>query len=153
MICDSFTEKYSRELSENLRIMISGGLHSEQIYSHRCSHAFISPLKYYLPLLDMNKGQVCIVDSVAGIDMVAYGLYLGVDVIVAVVEDTYNSKKVYGQIKEIADNLDIPIYFLHNKAKTGSKRLKIEDNEALASIYFDEKIADKFAPIFDIIKN
>ncbi|MBM3233025.1 hypothetical protein FJZ18_02570 [Candidatus Pacearchaeota archaeon] len=112
---DQFTKKYAHSLSHQLSLMVFGGLHEDLLYGHRCSHAYISALKYYLPLLKIKENEVVVVDSVAGIDMVGYGLYLGVDALIIVTEPTENSKKVAAQIKVIADEFGIPSIQIRNK--------------------------------------
>lgn len=66
--------------------------------------------------MDIGSDSVVIVDSVAGTDMVGYGLYLGVDAMVVVVEETKNSIKVFYQIEEIARQFSIPIFVVINKS-------------------------------------
>jgi CO dehydrogenase maturation factor len=112
---DNFTEKYTSELSPALRLMIAGPTNPNILYGHRCSHAYVSSLKYYLPLLHLSPNEDVVVDGVAGTDMVAYGMYLGVDAMVCVVEPTRNSIGVYHQILGIADEFDIPLYHVWSK--------------------------------------
>lgn len=132
---DSFTSKYSTSILPNLDLMVFGGTHQDLLFGHRCSHAYISALKYYLPLLSLAKDEYVVVDSVAGVDMVNYGLYLGVDVIVAVVEPTKNSQKVAKQIKEVAGKLNIPVVFLGNKRKDDT-----HDLDLMSSLVLDESL-------------
>lgn len=142
---DTFTEKYSKRLSNKLRIMITGGVTPQQLYSHRCSHAFISPLKYYLPLLKLNKSEAVVIDSVAGTDLVSYGMFLGVDVIVAVVESTPQSIGVFHQIESIAQEFNIPLKIVFNKYRPNKHITEFAmtyQKEVLGTLPYSETIMD-----------
>lgn len=128
---DSFTANYAERLPSGIDLMVWGAPHEALMYGSRCAHAYMKPVKYYLPFLKTENNQLVIVDSVAGTDMVSYGLYLGVDAIVVVVEGTRQSINVYQQIKAIADELGIPAVAVLNKA-TGNEfhqRFKDEAGE------------------------
>ncbi len=112
---DPVTEKYIYPIEKGVDLMVAGPVHTDRLYGHRCTHAYMSSLKMYLPLLKKRKEDIVIIDSVAGTDMVSYGMYLGVDAMVVVVEETPNSMGVYRQIKEIADEFMIPVYVVVNK--------------------------------------
>lgn len=113
---DGFTERYRQPIARNLDLMVWGPPHEDLMYGSRCSHAYIAPLKFYLPFLQTGPGSVAVVDSVAGTDMVSYGLYLGVDAIVCVVEGTRQSIGVFRGIQTIAEEFGIPLYAIFNKA-------------------------------------
>ncbi len=103
---DALTQKYIHPIEEGIDLIVAGPIHQDRLYGHRCTHAYMSSLKMYLPLLTKASEDVVVVDSVAGTDMVAYGMYLGVDAMIVVVEETPNSMGVYRQIKEIADEFE-----------------------------------------------
>lgn len=113
---DVFTKAYSQNVDTNLDLMIWGPPHEDLLYGSRCSHAYIAPIKFYLPFLKTGEREMAMVDSVAGTDMVSYGLYLGVDAVVCVVEGTRQSIGVYQGIKKICDEFGIPLFVLFNKA-------------------------------------
>lgn len=114
---DSFTAKYALPLNkhDNIKLIIAGHPNEETTYGSRCSHAYYAPLKYYLGLVEKSEDNLIVLDSVAGSDMINYGLYLGVDAIISVVEPTENSINVFNQIKTIANKLSIPVYAIFNK--------------------------------------
>jgi CO dehydrogenase maturation factor len=113
---DTFTEKYAREIKKNISLMAGGRFHEDSLYGQRCSHAYLAPLKYYLSLLTLPSNSFVIIDSVAGTDMVAYGLYLGVDAVICSVEPNKNSMNVFHQIKMITTQFDIPLFIVINKS-------------------------------------
>jgi CO dehydrogenase maturation factor len=134
---DTFTQKYTHALSPRLSVMISGGHNDDMVFSNRCTHAFSAPLKFYLPLLKLEEDELVVVDSVAGTDMVGYGLYTGADVIVVVVEHTPNSIRVYEQIKHIANLLSIPHMVVLNKWQDEALPSVIDPTLVLGKVVLD----------------
>lgn len=112
---DSFMQKYAQRINNNLSLMILGDHDNETLYSGRCSHAYAKAIKFYLPYLKVEPQQVVLIDSVAGTDMLNYGLYLGVDLIICAVEDTKNSVGVMHSTQKIAQELNIPFIAVQNK--------------------------------------
>jgi CO dehydrogenase maturation factor len=134
---DRFSQKYAPEWSDKLSLMVSGGTHEELLYGHRCGHAYMAPVKFYLPLLNLSADQAVVVDSVAGTDMVAYGLYTGVDAVVVVVEPTRHSRGVYEQISSITREFGIPTYGVANKVTLESDMTQLAGIELLGAIPSD----------------
>lgn len=143
---DSFTEKYTLSTSDkNIDLMITGGVNEELLYGHRCSHAYVTSLKYYIPLLELSPHQEVVVDSVAGTDMVSYGMYLGVDAVVVVVEPHRNSIGVYRQIAQLCNEFGIPVYAVGNKVRNDKDLLFLQNDigdKLLESFDFDEALMD-----------
>lgn len=140
---DEFTDKYSTKINDNLHLMITGTIRHTQLYSHRCNHAFITPLKYYLPLLKLDKSEAVVVDSVAGTDLVSYGMFLGVDSIIVIVEPTPHSINVYKQVVGIARQFSIQVKIILNKYRENKHILEFEKNhevDILARIPNDDSI-------------
>lgn len=139
---DSFSEKYAMDWSEKLHLMVSGGTHEELLYGHRCGHAYMAPVKFYLPLLELKADQSVVVDSVAGTDMVAYGLYTGVDAVVVVVEPTRHSRGVYDQISSITREFGIPTYGVANKVTPESDMSHLNGVELVGRIPADTHLVN-----------
>ena len=133
---DDFTKKYSIEVEKNLRLMVLGDHDSEMMYSGRCSHAYAKAIKFYLPYLLLKDNEAVISDSVAGTDMVNYGLYLGIDAIVCVVEDSKNSVGVMESSKALAKELGIPFFAVQNK-DMGTELRYIPKFGIIASFAYD----------------
>ncbi len=112
---DTFMNTYAKKVSDNLQLMVLGDHDEETMYSGRCSHAYAKSIKFYLPYLHLRSDEMVIIDSVAGTDMLNYGLYLGVDAIICVVEQTKNSIAVMESTKRIADAYGIPFFVVLNK--------------------------------------
>jgi len=152
---DWFTEKYTLPVvgSEGIQLMVTGMVPQEMLYGHRCGHAYISSLKYYLPLLQSKKDEHVVVDAVAGTDLVSYGMFLGCDAVVVVVEETPHSVGVFEQISAITQTFTIPTFAVLNKYRNTAR---LDDFVAkhkdviLGKIPFDDSIIDyTFATVSD----
>ncbi len=125
--------------------LMNVGLGSDDILtSDRCAHGHSNPLKYYLALVQTGGNAHIIADSVAGIDMMNFGLYNGMDMIVGVVEGHVNSIKVFEQISGIAKASGIPMYAILNRAaETEMMRdfVARHTTEVIGSIPLDSGVA------------
>jgi CO dehydrogenase maturation factor len=127
---DEWTKKVLIPVSDNIELMI-GGLGCEDAIEYvKCSHGHLASLKYWLTYLQETQNTQIIIDSVAGTDMLNYGLYLPCDMVFIVIEDLPNSLKVAKQISLICQQIDLPFYFILNKAKSGTlESLKLKESE------------------------
>ena len=123
--------------------LINIGLGSpDVIIAGKCAHGLSGPLKYYLGLLD-EKDDFVVIDSVAGADMLNYGLYAGIDAVIGVVEPHRNSVKVFEQIQDICRKSLIPCFVVVNKPIDNDfyKDFVSKNNtKILGEIPFDENV-------------
>ena len=126
------------------------------MFSGKCAHGLSGSLKYYLGLLN-EKDNFVVIDSVAGADMLNYGLYAGIDAVVGVVEPHRNSVKVFEQIQDICRKSCIPCYAIINKPTDNDFYTDFTTkNNALilGEIPFDEGIMSyDFSRVNDATKN
>ena len=153
---DSYTSKISTEISNNLSLINIGLGSPDVMFSGKCAHGLSGSLKYYLGLLN-EKDNFVVIDSVAGADMLNYGLYAGIDAVVGVVEPHRNSVKVFEQIQDICRKSCIPCYAIINKPTDNDFYTDFTTkNNALilGEIPFDEGIMSyDFSEVKDITKN
>lgn len=139
---DGYTKSITTEVSDRISL-INIGLGSPDImFSGKCAHGLSGSLKYYLGLLD-EKDDFVIIDSVAGADMLNYGLYAGIDAVIGVVEPHRNSVKVFEQIQDICRKSLIPCFAVINKPAENDfyKDFVLKNGEKiLGEIPFDENI-------------
>lgn len=115
---DAFTAAYSASPEPKLRLM-SAGPHTDAIWhDEQCSHSLFSPLKAYLPLLDLAEGQAAVVDCVAGTDAVGTGIATGMDHVFIVTEPTPHGLKAATQIRDGLRRFDVPHDIVINKSGT-----------------------------------
>jgi len=141
---DNYTQLISNPIKKNLDLAIVGLGADDIMFSDRCAHGHSAPLKFYLALLEEGEGMI-VVDGVAGADMVNFGLYNGVDILLGVVEPHINSVKVFRQLKELAKIQNIPLYGVVNKPRQNDLYKKIYEEFGdiiLGEIGYDEAIID-----------
>jgi CO dehydrogenase maturation factor len=145
-IDDAFTNSLVVKTPADIKLILGGIGDEDILYSNKCGHAHLSPLKYYLPMLEIKQDQFVIIDSVAGLDMINFGLYIGCDAVVCVVENHPNSINVYNQISKICDRFKIPILVITNKIRVGfadkTRQKDLEKLPVIGNIPFDINLLD-----------
>ncbi len=111
---DAYTASITTSIAENISLINVGLGDPDVMHRGKCAHGLSGPLKYYLGFLDEGNDWV-VIDSVAGVDMINYGLYSGVDAILVVVEPHRNSIKVMEQIVDLCRKTMTPCYIVVNK--------------------------------------
>lgn len=112
---DPFTESHTHTVSDTIHLMSAGPQTDAVLYGKSCSHILTTPLKVYLPLLQLDDKSVVIVDEKAGADGVTTGIVTGMDVAVIVCEPAIHSAKAGMQIAKLLDFYDTPYVFVGNK--------------------------------------
>lgn len=144
---DNFTEKYTEELSENVHVMASGPQTDRVLYGQSCSHFLSTPLKLYLPLLNLDDDAVVLVDEKAGADGASTGIVSGVDVGVIASEPSLHGVKTANQIAEIMDFFETPYLFVGNKVETEEdKEFLREELVSEPTIYLQSERGVKRSP-------
>jgi CO dehydrogenase nickel-insertion accessory protein CooC1 len=144
---DNFTEKYTEELGENVHVMASGPQTDRVLYGQSCSHFLSTPLKLYLPLLNLDDDAVVLVDEKAGADGASTGIVSGVDVGVIASEPSLHGAKTANQIAEIMDFFETPYLFVGNKVETEEdKKFLSEELVSEPTIYLQSERGVKRSP-------
>lgn len=125
---DPITEKFTSLDSREIRVMAAGPQTDTVLYGQSCSHSLTTPLKVYLPLLELNKDQYVVVDEKAGADGVSTGIVTGIDVGIIVCEPALHSIKTAKQIAGLMDFYETPYLFVANKIQNS------EDKEFITQI-------------------
>lgn len=115
-------EQFSSKLDNGIRLMIAGPQTDTVLYGKACSHSLTTPLKVFLPLLELHDNEVAIVDEKAGADGVSTGIVTGIDVGVIVCEPALHSVKTAKQIAELMDFYDTPYVFVGNKVTSNEDK-------------------------------
>ncbi len=139
---DTYTTSISAVVSPHLSLINIGLGAPDVMFSGKCAHGLSGPLKYYLGLLD-EKDDFVVIDSVAGADMLNYGLYAGIDAVVGVVEPHRNSVKVFEQIQGICRKSLIPCFAVVNKPTDNDFYIDFvskNGEKILGEIPFDENV-------------
>jgi len=111
---DYFTQKYTKSLDDKLALMSVGtsAMRMEELYSTRCSHATLNPLKAWLAL---STNGIVVLDCGGGEDSGRFGLPIGANVVVVVVEATPDAIAISEDIRAIDEQLGIPVVYVLNK--------------------------------------
>lgn len=115
---DAYTAKVVLPVNDSIELIAVGLGAEDVLFSDRCAHGHSASLKFYLPLLDEGENTDVVIDGVAGADMMNYGLFLGADAVVVVVEPHQNSIRVLEQVAGIAGRTNVPLYVVINKSGT-----------------------------------
>jgi CO dehydrogenase maturation factor len=124
---DSFTKKYSKDISEKIQLMAAGPQTEKVLDEKACSHSLAAPLKIYLPLLKLEGEEFVVVDEKAGADGVSSGIASGIDVGVVVCEPALHSIKTAKQIAKLLDYYKTPCVFVGNKIQSEDDKDFIEE--------------------------
>jgi len=119
---DTITEKYSHLHNNDIRVMAAGPQTNNVLYGQSCSHSLTTPLKVYLPLLELNDSEYVTIDEKAGADGVSTGIVTGIDVGVIVCEPALHSIKTAKQIAELMNFYDTPYVFVANKIQSSEDK-------------------------------
>lgn len=131
---DAYTRTIAQPLSEHLSLITVGLGAEDVLFSDKCAHGHSAVLKYYLPLFNEGADADVIIDGVAGTDMMNFGLFLGADAVLVVVEPHQNSMRVLEQVSHIADRSGLPWYVVINKVRGESPE------RAALYVTYDEQV-------------
>lgn len=152
---DLYTKSVATSVSSKVSLINIGLGTSDVIFAGKCAHGLSGSLKYYLGLLD-EKDDFVVIDSVAGADMLNYGLYAGIDAVIGVVEPHRNSIKVFEQIQAICKKSSIPCFAVVNKpAENDFYKDFVTKNtdKILGEVPFDENVMNyNYTKVIDTTK-
>lgn len=112
---DLYTQCFSTKISDSVRLMTAGP-HTEEIFKDAtCSHSLFTPLKIYLPYLNLGHDEFVVVDEKAGADGAGTGVASSFDLAVIVSEPTEHGVKTAQQIAGMLDIFETPYIFVGNK--------------------------------------
>jgi len=110
-------DKHSAKLSENLQLMVLGGV-SKAGTGCRCPEN--SLLRALMQELVLDRKEIVILDMEAGLEIMGRGTLRGIDAILAVTEPNYGSISVTKKLLEFSKELGIKnSYVIANKADDG----------------------------------
>ncbi|MGF1673276.1 MAG: carbon monoxide dehydrogenase maturation protein, partial [Rivularia sp. (in: cyanobacteria)] len=156
---DYFTQKYTKSLDNKLALMSVGtsAMRMEELYSTRCSHATLNPLKAWLAL---STNGIVVLDCGGGEDSGRFGLPIGANVVVVVVEATPDAIAISEDIRAIDEELGIPVVYVLNKCLNQFPQVEAFESEYkdtivgkipfIPSIYGKNplEVFDEIEPIF-----
>lgn len=114
---DLFTGTFGKQIKENLLCMSSGPHDEVILHGNKCSHSLGTPLKVYLPLLELDEHEHVVVDMIASNDAAATSIPTGFTYTIVSVEPTPHSIKAAKQIHDTLVFFDVPHGYVLNKSR------------------------------------
>ncbi|MDO4542783.1 MAG: ATP-binding protein, partial [Bacillota bacterium] len=124
-----YTEK------NGIKLVVSGKIHQA---NEGCACAMGTIIKQFVANLTLSEEQIAILDMDAGIEHFGRGLDNEVDVILVICDPSYESLQLAKKIKELADNIQKPVYYILNKVQDGSEEIlenAIVDKSLILAVY------------------
>lgn len=139
---DDFSQKILISHGDNIHLGVVWLGSDDVMSSGMCAHGISNPLKVYLALLDEGESDV-VVDGVAGVDMINFGLYHACDFLLIAVEPSRNGVKVAQQIQKLCDMSQVNYGFVINKYQENDyihDFIKAADDKIIGHIPYDDGI-------------
>jgi CO dehydrogenase maturation factor len=109
---------------DNIKLLAIGKIHD---FGEGCACPMGALLREFLKSLKLKDKEVVIVDTEAGIEHFGRGVEGGCDVIIAIIDPTYESIRLSKKIEEIGEKLGKKVYFIVNKVDDETKDLILEN--------------------------
>ncbi len=122
----------------NIMLMSPGKI---QDANEGCACSFNIVMFQFLSILDLGEDDVVIMDMEAGIEHFGRGTGNSCDVVLMVVDPSYESLKLSQKIAEICGQLGNPLYYVLNKVSADNLEFmkeKISDPDRIACIMPDD---------------
>lgn len=127
-------EEYYIE-KDGVLLMASGKIHEA---NEGCACTMGSILKELLAHLELNQNEFAITDMEAGIEHFGRGVDNSADIILMIVDTSYESLRLSKKIYELGQSINKPVYFVLNKVAEGDaetmKEIICKDAEILCEL-------------------
>jgi len=129
----------------------NGGLYLLQIgkvkhFGEGCACAMGGLSRDFLSRLQLGPKDIAIIDTEAGVEHLGRGIASGADLILGVIDPSYESIKLSEKISAMANEAQKPVYFILNKV-TGSSADKVTEkigkNRIIGVVPFSEPVQEK----------
>ncbi len=155
MMLSNFTHRFFNETWEiqdipegyysekdGVKLMSSGKIHTA---NEGCACTMGNVLTQFIEHLVLSKGEYALIDMEAGIEHFGRGIDNGVDLILMVVEPSYESLALTGKVSELGTSIGKPVYLVFNKVdgenREWMKKNVCERVEILCEIPAEKSIA------------
>ncbi|WP_456371942.1 ATP-binding protein [Methanocaldococcus sp.] len=123
MTIDDLPKDYIVE-KDNIKLLAMGKIHD---FGEGCACPMGVLLRELLKSLKLKDNEIVIVDTEAGIEHFGRGVEGGCDVIIAIIDPTYESIRLAKKIEEIGEKLGKKVYFIVNKVDDETKDIILEN--------------------------
>lgn len=89
-----------------------------------------------------TNGEHVVVDTDAGIEHFGRGVEAGCDMIVVVVDPSYESVQLSGKISEMGEKMGKPVFFILNRMDENSRDLtsRVDEKKVIGVLPFDKEV-------------
>lgn len=134
-------EGYCAE-DDGVKLMASGKI---QAANEGCACAMGTVIGQFVANLELGENEFAIMDMEAGIEHFGRGIDNGMDVVLMIIDPSFESLRLSKKVAELGDSINKPVYYVLNKVNDSNADLmmrNIEDKDAvICQISEDMEIA------------
>lgn len=116
-------EKYY-SLKDGVKLMVSGKIHQA---NEGCSCAMGTVMTQFIQSLRLSENQFAILDMEAGVEHFGRGIDNGVDLVLMIIDPSYESLQLSKKVGELAQSIGKPFYYIFNKVSGDNKEMMYEN--------------------------
>lgn len=145
-----FTEQWSIDQIPSECVSKQDGLYLLQVgkvkhFQEGCACPMGVLCKDFLSGLKLEPKDMVIVDAEAGVEHLSRGIASGVDLILAVLDPSYESIRLSEKICDMVKEADKPVYFILNKTSGEIEKKMVSqlgEKQVIGAVQFSEPIQD-----------
>ena len=118
---DDIPEDYY-SLKDGVKLMTSGKIHQA---NEGCSCAMGTVMTQFIQNLRLTEDQFALMDMEAGIEHFGRGIDNGVDLILIIIDPSYESLQLSKKIGELSESIRKPFYYVLNKVTKEKDRKSV----------------------------
>ncbi len=138
---DDIPEEYV-EKKDGIMLMSGGKIRKA---NEGCACTMNSIIEQFITHLQLGEDETALLDMEAGVEHFGRGTDNGVDKVVMIVDPSYESLRLSKKIKDLAESIGKPVYYVLNKVTEENRDLMLEeiaDRDAVAAcIPLSQKIS------------
>ena len=125
---------------ENIKLLAMGKIYD---FGEGCACPINALTSKFLEIIELKDNEFLIADTDAGIEHLGRGVDKGCDVILVVIDPSYESIKLAKKITDMAKSINKSFYYVLNKIDEETKEILLESvdkNKVITAIPNDKKI-------------
>ncbi len=138
---DDIPEEYV-EKKDGIMLMSGGKIRKA---NEGCACTMNSIIEQFITHLQLGEDETALLDMEAGVEHFGRGTDNGVDKVVMVVDPSYESLRLSKKIRDLAESIGKPVYYVLNKVTEENRDLMLEEvadrNAVVACIPLSQKIS------------
>ena len=118
---------------DGVMLMASGKIH---VANEGCACAMNNVIQQFIANLHLSENEFALMDMEAGIEHFGRGVDNGVDLLLMIVDPSFESLRLSKKIQEVGSSIGKPVYFVLNKVTDDTRQAMVEavaDSEKIAT--------------------